>query len=87
MQAPITSPDNPLFPPASDTLIVDSFNGIPYNYRWVLAVSDVNGETVTYNQLMQGNGSLTADQWTAWTTQPDTYLLECAAKNLGVDLA
>ena len=34
MQSPIIPV--PVFPTQADTLVVDSFNGIPLNYRWAL---------------------------------------------------
>lgn len=106
MQASIQSPSNPLYPPASDTLIIDSFNGLPINYRWALAMSsttagsDASGTlgqpgyipavppVTTYTTLQQGNDKLTDAQWASWTTQSDqTYMLGCAATNLGVTLS
>ena len=84
MNSPIKSPSNPDFPPASNDLSVDSFNGLPTSYRWGLRVGpDDDGN---YRELIAGNGSLTEKQWSDWTTQPDSYVLECAATNLGLTL-
>ena len=87
MNAPILSPKNPDYPPASDTLAVDSLNGIPPSYRWALQKSVENPDkTVSYQTLIDGNGAMSEEQWAEWTTQPDSYVLECAAEYLGVTL-
>ena len=39
MQSPITPVT--IFPSKADTLVVDSFNGIPLNYRWALCRTDI----------------------------------------------
>lgn len=90
MKTSIQSPTNPLYPPAADTLIIDSFNNLPINYRWALAVSSTAGSPpiTIYTTLVQGNDKLTDAQWASWTTQSDqTYMLGCAATNLGVVLS
>lgn len=90
MQATILSPTNPLYPPASNTLIVDSLFGLPYNYRWCLAKVTSAGSppVATTLPLVDGNGAMSQAQWDAWTSQDDqTYILTCVATNLGVVLA
>jgi len=83
MQSPIESPANPLYPPAANTLRVDSFNNIPPSWRWSIGVTDED----TYTELQAGNDSMTQKEWDSWTTQPYDILLEVAAKHLGLVLA
>lgn len=86
-RASIEPPTNPDYPPAADTLLINSLNGCPYKYCWILAKKVTNPDSsVSYPPLVQGSGAITDAQWAAWTTQPNDYILQCAAENLGVTI-
>ncbi len=99
VEGAIQAPTNPLFPAACNWMQGASFYGWPYSYRWSLGVrtvapgtpakagQDAVAETVTYNELANGNATMTQEQWEQWTTQPtDEYVRQCVADNLGVTL-
>lgn len=84
IEVAIKSPSNPLFPPACNTLVVDSFNGLPPTYRWS---TGVKSEDVPYKELRSGNESISDEQFDDWTTQPtDSFIAKCASETLGLEL-
>lgn len=43
-------------------------------------------EQTQFTQLQDGNDDMTPEEWAAWTTQSDNYILEIAAKRKGLEL-